>query len=538
MRTRSSFSLSEPFRARDVFHHDDGSARVPGTPGVGASARAAAARSSVLVAMSGGAGRSDPRCVAHDMSDDPGDADVDDAGFLADAPGLVRALLERCETSWRAEGGLRGGSVYVGACGAAMLYYKLATIQREVQGEASAEDANLAMFGRASAAMLRDAMAWARRGAAEFASRAAAPRRDPAARRPVSTFLEGEAGCLALTAAIAHALGDRAEVRRAVAALLAMRVDVEAAPGEECELMYGRAGYLHALLFARTRCRSNENEDEPALVPPEAFRGIVAQIVAEGVAGARRVVDESSTSTPTSTSTLIRTPGLSHAWRGKRYLGCAHGEAGILLTLVQCERELGWDGRDGCWDGCSGGEDAETRAGGETFPRSPSSLARDAVSALCASLFDDGNLPSSLSSSSGNKLVQWCHGAPGLLPLLALCVAHEGPSAPPARTLAAALRSAAEATWRRGLLRRKGPGLCHGAAGCGYALLSAYAATGDRRYLARARRFARWTATFADRLATTFADAPGSLFEGLAGAACFVADAVDPKNAWFPGCEV
>ena len=68
--------------------------------------------------------------------------------------------------------------------------------------------------------------------------------------------------------------------------------------------------------------------------------------------------------------------------------------------------------------------------------------------------------------------------------------------------------------------------------------MSAYAATGDRRSLARARRFARWTATFADRLATTFADAPGSLFEGLAGAACFVADAVDPKNAWFPGCEV
>ena len=47
-----------------------------------------------------------------------------------------------------------------------------------------------------------------------------------------------------------------------------------------------------------------------------------------------------------------------------------------------------------------------------------------------------------------------------------------------------------------------------------------------------------WTATFADRLSTTFADAPGSLFEGLAGAACFVADAVDPKHAWFPGCEV
>jgi DUF1680 family protein len=37
---------------------------------------------------------------------------------------------------------------------------------------------------------------------------------------------------------------------------------------------------------------------------------------------------------------------------------------------------------------------------------------------------------------------------------------------------------------------RKGPGLCHGTAGNGYAFLRLFALTGDERWLDRARRFA------------------------------------------------
>lgn len=73
--------------------------------------------------------------------------------------------------------------------------------------------------------------------------------------------------------------------------------------------------------------------------------------------------------------------------------------------------------------------------------------------------------------------VQWCHGAPGLVTTLGELMPIE---------LAAA---GGELTWQAGPLR-KGPGLCHGTAGNGYAFLRLHALTGDQRWLERARRFA------------------------------------------------
>jgi hypothetical protein len=73
--------------------------------------------------------------------------------------------------------------------------------------------------------------------------------------------------------------------------------------------------------------------------------------------------------------------------------------------------------------------------------------------------------------------VQWCHGAPGI-------VATIGDLLP--RPLALA---GGELTWRAGPVR-KGPGLCHGTAGNGFAFLRLHALTGDSMWLERARRFA------------------------------------------------
>jgi hypothetical protein len=73
--------------------------------------------------------------------------------------------------------------------------------------------------------------------------------------------------------------------------------------------------------------------------------------------------------------------------------------------------------------------------------------------------------------------VQWCHGAPGIVATLAdfmpLDLAIAG----------------GELTWNAGPLR-KGPGLCHGTAGNGYAFLRLHQLTGDPRWLERARAFA------------------------------------------------
>jgi hypothetical protein len=73
--------------------------------------------------------------------------------------------------------------------------------------------------------------------------------------------------------------------------------------------------------------------------------------------------------------------------------------------------------------------------------------------------------------------VQWCHGAPGMVATLGDLMPDD------------LLLAGAETTWRNGPLE-KGPGLCHGTAGNGYALLKTYAVTGDEVWLERARSFA------------------------------------------------
>jgi len=73
--------------------------------------------------------------------------------------------------------------------------------------------------------------------------------------------------------------------------------------------------------------------------------------------------------------------------------------------------------------------------------------------------------------------VQWCHGAPGIVSTVGDLMPED------------LLLGGAETTWRHGPLE-KGPGLCHGTAGNGYALLKTYAVTGDEVWLERARAFA------------------------------------------------
>lgn len=101
--------------------------------------------------------------------------------------------------------------------------------------------------------------------------------------------------------------------------------------------------------------------------------------------------------------------------------------------------------------------------------------------------------------------------------------------------LGAALR-AGELTWEKGLLR-KGNGLCHGTAGNGYTFLQLHRATGDGLWLYRASCFAEWCCEVA-RPEMRRPDRPLSLFEGLAGTACFLHDMLNPEDAKFPALEI
>ena len=82
-----------------------------------------------------------------------------------------------------------------------------------------------------------------------------------------------------------------------------------------------------------------------------------------------------------------------------------------------------------------------------------------------------------LSEAASSIRVQWCHGAPGIVATLGDLVPTD---------LAV---GGGELTWQAGP-PRKGPGLCHGTAGNGFAFLRLYELTGDPRWLRRARCFA------------------------------------------------
>ncbi|MEQ2190203.1 Glutathione S-transferase lancl1, partial [Goodea atripinnis] len=70
----------------------------------------------------------------------------------------------------------------------------------------------------------------------------------------------------------------------------------------------------------------------------------------------------------------------------------------------------------------------------------------------------------------------------------------------------------AEVIWQRGLLR-KGYGICHGTAGNGYAFLTLYKLTQEKKYLYRACKFAEWCLDYGTH-GCRIPDRPYSLFEG------------------------
>jgi lantibiotic modifying enzyme len=169
----------------------------------------------------------------------------------------------------------------------------------------------------------------------------------------------------------------------------------------------------------------------------------------------------------------------------RRHIGPAHGFAGNVLALAQ--------------------GDALTP---ELVERARDAAARFAVleDGLANWRPHDGMW---LVDRAGETRLQWCHGAPGVVTSVPGFLEEE------------LLLAGAELTWQAGPLR-KGPGLCHGTAGNGYALLKAFRHTGDERWLERARRFA------VHALRQVEAE-PGrySLWTGGPGVALYAADCLD-----------
>ena len=120
---------------------------------------------------------------------------------------------------------------------------------------------------------------------------------------------------------------------------------------------------------------------------------------------------------------------------------------------------------------------------------------------------------------AANIRVQWCHGAPGILTTI-------GDLLPWDLALAAG-----ELTWRAGPLR-KGPGLCHGTAGNGFAFLRLHQLTGDALWLDRARRFAVHAVEQVRRERAVVGHGRYSLFTGDIGVALYLRACLDADPAF------
>jgi Lanthionine synthetase C-like protein len=134
--------------------------------------------------------------------------------------------------------------------------------------------------------------------------------------------------------------------------------------------------------------------------------------------------------------------------------------------------------------------------------------------------------PPALEPGSSTEIkTQWCHGAPGIVASLATI-------APGDQQFTELLVAGGELTWRAGPLA-KGPGLCHGTAGNGYAFLKLFERTGDELWLDRAQAFAMHAAAQVEHMRSKHGRGRYSLWTGDLGTAlylwsCISADAAMP----------
>lgn len=257
------------------------------------------------------------------------------------------------------------------------------------------------------------------------------------------------------------------------------------------DFLCGRSGYLAGVYFL------NENI-EPKPFDNEVINSICSVVIESG----RQYAASHKSGIP-----------LMYQYHGSEYLGAAHGLCSILWILLESPL---FEKKDGKFVNISETKLKDIKGSVDKF----------------LTLQDPHGMFPSRWTTREKKLVHWCHGAPGAIYLLAKAYLVFGEE----KYLKACQRCA-EGIWNSGLLC-KGPGLCHGVAGNGYAFLLMYRLTKEPKYLYRAKKFMRFLTEqeFIDDSRTP--DRPYSLFEGIAGTVCFLIDLLDADNSAFPFMNV
>lgn len=259
------------------------------------------------------------------------------------------------------------------------------------------------------------------------------------------------------------------------------------------EFLVGRAGFLAGIYYM------NQN------IEPKPFtNGKILDICTIMINSGRKYAAEEELDIP-----------IMFQYHGREYLGAAHGLCAILWTMLESPW-FAWKTDEGM------------------FPNITVSKLRDikeTIDYLLEIQDPEGSFPTKFNAID-KQLVHWCHGSPGFIYLFAkayLLFKEEV-------YLDACVRCA-ENIWNKGLLL-KGPGICHGIAGNGYAFLLMFRLTGNHKYLYRAHKFMEFLTTEQFLKHARIPDRPYSLYEGLAGTVCFLIDLLNPAKAMFPFMDV
>lgn len=198
-----------------------------------------------------------------------------------------------------------------------------------------------------------------------------------------------------------------------------------------------------------------------------------------------------------------------------QYLGAAHGFAGNVYPLLKGAALL----------------DAQRRQ--QLYERCVATLERLALrEPATGDLRERANWPPGRFAprpAATKILMQWCHGAPGIV--TALADLPHGHSARMDELLAAA----AEAVWQAGPLT-KGPGLCHGTTGNAMAFLKLYRRSSEALWLERARRFAMHAIEQCEDARRPYGRGRYTLWTGDAGVAMVLWQCIAGSHA-MPGLD-
>ncbi|CAH1710194.1 unnamed protein product [Aphis gossypii] len=309
-----------------------------------------------------------------------------------------------------------------------------------------------------------------------------------------SQFICGDAGVNAVNAAIFHKIGDDKTAEMYLEHFkngLAVCKPINFfKPGGD-ELFVGRAGYLFGLLWL-------EKVFNRKIIADLDIIQLCLTIVESG----RNYSKKNKSIFP-----------LMYSYYNTEYLGAAHGLCTILQVLISFP----------------------------CFIKKEQKAMQDikkCIDILISLQTTSGNFPCAMDELGSRKrpekdeLVHWCHGAPGVVYLLAKAyLVFKEPS-----YLECCLKCG-DLVWTKGLLK-KGPGLCHGIAGNGYVFLLLYRLTGDTKHLNRAVQFGKFIFTDECIQGSRRPDNVYSLYEGLAGTVCYLSDLTQPDKASFPFLDV